>query len=156
MHRLLFGPAEDGRTGDSRADDSSPLDATGALVELCRRAELPLSVPEGISGLCCGTPWRSKGLTGGYRALAEGSARELFARLSVGDAVTFVRRAALPHLAVTRRLGTVALHPTCSSVHLGSDEDLRAVTEAAPTRSSFPRHGAAVGSPGTAGCSSPR
>ena len=53
----LFGTAE----GDG---------VTAAFAALCDRAGLSLAVPDGVAGLCCGTPWRSKGLTRGYAEMA--------------------------------------------------------------------------------------
>ena len=49
----MFGPA-DGGSG-----------VQAAVEELCRRAGVTLLVPEGVDGLCCGTPWSSKGLADG-------------------------------------------------------------------------------------------
>ena len=36
-----------------------------ALLQLCALAGVAVSVPEGTAGLCCGTPWTSKGLRSG-------------------------------------------------------------------------------------------
>ncbi|MDI5965490.1 FAD-binding and (Fe-S)-binding domain-containing protein [Streptantibioticus silvisoli] len=54
----MFGPAPGGEG------------ASHALRTLCDRAGVRLSVPEGIGGLCCGTPWKSKGHTPGYEHMA--------------------------------------------------------------------------------------
>ena len=59
----LFGP----RTA---AGDAPALGATGAFGVLCERAGIPLVIPEGINGLCCATPWKSKGLDAGYEVMA--------------------------------------------------------------------------------------
>ncbi|MEU6431555.1 FAD-binding and (Fe-S)-binding domain-containing protein [Microbispora sp. NPDC046973] len=40
-----------------------------ALLRLAERAGLRLHVPEGVGSLCCGTPWSSKGFTGGYEVM---------------------------------------------------------------------------------------
>ena len=53
----MFGP-EDGGAG-----------VGAAFLELCRRAGVEVRVPEGIASMCCGTPWKSKGMTGGYDAM---------------------------------------------------------------------------------------
>ncbi|WP_341720650.1 FAD-linked oxidase C-terminal domain-containing protein [Micromonospora sp. FIMYZ51] len=53
----IFGPAD----GDG---------VSAAFSALCERAGVPVAVPAGIAGLCCGTPWRSKGLTRGYEEMA--------------------------------------------------------------------------------------
>ncbi|MBP2218098.1 FAD-binding and (Fe-S)-binding domain-containing protein [Arthrobacter sp. CAN_C5] len=49
----MFGPAG---TGSGVQDSFSVL---------CERAGLSLLVPSGIDGLCCGTPWSSKGMAAG-------------------------------------------------------------------------------------------
>ena len=47
------------------------------------------------------------------------------------DSVDFVRDAVLPLLSVTRKLPSMALHPTCSSTQLGANDALQALAEAA-------------------------
>ena len=46
------------------------------------------------------------------------------------DSVDFVRTTVLPQLEVTRKLPSMALHPTCSSTQLGANDALHAVAEA--------------------------
>lgn len=60
----LFGPvpAPNGEAG---------LGATAALERLCERAGIALALPTGMNGLCCGTPWKSKGFDTGYAAMAQ-------------------------------------------------------------------------------------
>jgi D-lactate dehydrogenase len=48
----MFGPTE-GAPG-----------AREAFLALCARAGVRLAVPAGLPGLCCGTPWKSKGMPG--------------------------------------------------------------------------------------------
>ncbi len=38
--------------------------------EICTRAGVVLSYPADLPALCCGTPWRSKGITAGYEVMA--------------------------------------------------------------------------------------
>lgn len=142
----LFAPAEGG-TG-----------VAAALLTLADRAGVRLLVPDGVAGMCCGTPWSSKGLTAGYRALRDRvppalraatrdgalplvsdatSCTEGFAKLvadsgglRVVDAVAYVADELLPRLTVRRRLGSLALHPTCSSIRLGLDDALLTVARA--------------------------
>jgi D-lactate dehydrogenase len=59
----MFGPEAGG--------ESEGGGATAALLALCERAGVTLIVPEGIDGLCCGTPWKSKGHTAGYASMRE-------------------------------------------------------------------------------------
>ncbi|QOR71033.1 FAD-binding oxidoreductase [Ruania alkalisoli] len=54
----LFGPA----TGD--------VGASTAMLEVCERAGLRVELVQGIDGLCCGTPWASKGFTQGQNTMA--------------------------------------------------------------------------------------
>jgi D-lactate dehydrogenase len=42
-----------------------------AFMELCRRGGVHVSIPEGIETMCCGTPWKSKGLTTGLYRMRE-------------------------------------------------------------------------------------
>ena len=54
----MFGPVE-GSDG-----------ASAAFTALCERAGVVLTTPMSIAGMCCGTPWKSKGLTDGYAEMA--------------------------------------------------------------------------------------
>ena len=57
----MFGPAGAG-SGDGRGVQFS-------FEQLCARAGLTLLVPDGIDGLCCGTPWSSKGMAAGQKTM---------------------------------------------------------------------------------------
>lgn len=59
--QTMFGPAdpqEGGGVGES-------------FRRLCERAGVRLRTPEQLPSLCCGTPWKSKGLTQGYRQMTD-------------------------------------------------------------------------------------
>jgi D-lactate dehydrogenase len=156
----LFGPA-DGSRG-----------VREAFLALCDRAGAPVTVPDGIGAMCCGTPWTSKGQPRGQRAMAgrvlpallrasdggrlpvvsdgasctegflamaragaggsdnHGASHRGGGALDVIDAVEFAERVLLPRLTVTRRLASVALHPTCSSEHLGITGAMLRIAEA--------------------------
>ncbi len=142
----MFGPAE-GAPG-----------VRDAFLALCERAGVPVRVPDGIASLCCGTPWKSKGLTTGYAAMREqvaptlrtasdggalpvvvdaASCTEGLIRLlddegiPVIDAVAFVDATVLPRLPAARRVASVTVHPTCSSTQLGINPALLRVAAAA-------------------------
>ncbi|WP_420114490.1 FAD-binding and (Fe-S)-binding domain-containing protein, partial [Pseudactinotalea sp.] len=72
------------------------------------------------------------GLEGLDKVLA-GTHAERFARLTVLDAVAWVRAAVLPRLTIPehRRLDRVVVHPTCGTEHLGATADLVTLAEAA-------------------------
>ncbi|MGI5488087.1 FAD-binding and (Fe-S)-binding domain-containing protein [Microtetraspora malaysiensis] len=130
-----------------------------ALQRLAERAGLRLRVPDDITGLCCATPWSSKGFTGGYEAMRRRVAKALVAATDGGripvvsdaasctegferlvaaaspavqvvDAVTFAAEHILPRLPAARRLPSLALHPTCSSTRLGLDAAITRLAEA--------------------------
>jgi D-lactate dehydrogenase len=62
----MFGPAVDSSPGIQKSFE-----------KLCERAGITLLVPPGIDGLCCGTPWSSKGLQAGEATMG----RKTFAAL---------------------------------------------------------------------------
>ena len=141
-----------------------------ALESLCSRAGVTLLFPHDLPGLCCGTPWRSKGMTTGahemehrlleslWRATRGGeldivcdassctegvrqsiekaaaSQGSRYAALRVRDAVSFVAEQVLPHLPPARRIGSLALHPTCSTTRMGINDALRTVADAVAER----------------------
>jgi D-lactate dehydrogenase len=142
----MFGPAGDGPG------------VRDAFLALCERAGVEVRVPEGIGSLCCGTPWKSKGLTDGYAAMRDrvrpalrtatdggaltvvvdaASCTEGLVRLledegvAVVDAVEFVDSTVLPSLPEARRVPSVVVHPTCSSTQLGLNPALLRVAAAA-------------------------
>jgi len=141
----LFGPAD------------GSLGVREAFLALCNRAQVQVTVPDGIGAMCCGTPWTSKGMPRGHQTMTENvlptllwasdggrlpvvsdgaSCTEGFlamardSSLDVIDAVDFAGRVLLPRLTVTRKLESVALHPTCSAEHLGVTGPMRRIAEA--------------------------
>ncbi len=143
----LFGPAQGG------------AGVTSALLALAGRAGVRLLVPGPIAGICCGTPWSSKGMAAGYAAMRDrvvpvlreasrggalpvisdaASCTEGFERLvaaggeeiQVIDSATYVAGTLMPRLTVRRRFGSLALHPTCSSTRMGLHSALLALAGA--------------------------
>ncbi|MDO5737050.1 MAG: FAD-binding and (Fe-S)-binding domain-containing protein [Propionibacteriaceae bacterium] len=132
-----------------------------AFQRLCERAGIALVTPDDLPSLCCGTPWKSKGLATGYRIMqdkvvdslrratrngelpvvcdasscTEGLQVLLDAAAAGGirvtDAVAFVDEHVLPQLPPGTRIGSLTLHPTCSSTRLGINDALERVAEAA-------------------------
>jgi D-lactate dehydrogenase len=61
----MFGPAGAGKPG------SADRGVQYSFEQLCGRAGVTLLVPDGIDGLCCGTPWSSKGMVTGQMTMRE-------------------------------------------------------------------------------------
>ncbi|PAT02824.1 FAD-binding oxidoreductase [Corynebacterium sp. NML 150383] len=157
---------------------SDGIGATEAFVRLAERAGLALLVPDDVDALCCGTPWASKGMAEGHAVMGERVRASLLratdggrlpvvvdasscahgvadlaetAGIEVLDAVTYIAREALGELEVSEKLPSVTLHPTCSSAHMGTVGDLRAVAEAAADQVQIPVNWACCGYAGDRG-----
>lgn len=129
-------------------------ETSSSFVSLVKKAGLSFITPEGISDLCCATPWKSKGIASGYRTMVEKTVAALMAssrngllpivcdnsscteglveavkavaggKLQIIDSVDFAAQTLLPGLRVARTLEKVAIHPTCSSTLSGSNSNL--------------------------------
>jgi D-lactate dehydrogenase len=131
-----------------------------AFDSLIKKAGLTAVRPNEIEGLCCGTPWKSKGMVAGYDVVSrktldavwqasnsgqlpivcdnssctEGLVEMLkskaasidpkFAKLVFIDAVDYVSNNVIGNLEFHSDLQTLAVHPTCSSTRLGSNDNL--------------------------------
>jgi len=152
----MFGPAGG---GDGVAE---------SFIRLAQRAGVPIATPTDIPSLCCGTPWKSKGLDAGYAVMRDRVVASLLAatrdgelpvvcdasscteglevllesagesRIRIIDAVQFVADTVLPLLPDGDRVETLTLHPTCSSTRLGLDAALRTVASAAAVDVAIP------------------
>lgn len=144
----MFGPAEGGKG------------VAESFLALCHRAGVAITTPEDLPSLCCGTPWKSKGLSEGYAEMKDRVASALRRatdggripvvsdasscteglevllevageeRIQVTDAVAFVTERVLPFLPEADRIERLTLHPTCSSTRLGITDALTAVARA--------------------------
>lgn len=128
-----------------------------AFLALCDRADIDVRVPDRIASLCCGTPWKSKGLTDGYavmrdlvvptlRRATDNGALPVVADaascseglgdmladhgITVVDAVAYTDAVILPRLPPARRVSSVVVHHTCSSTRLGIRDALLRVAAA--------------------------
>ena len=61
----MFGPAGPG------PETRPGLGAAESFAALCERAGIRLETPPDLPSLCCGTPWKSKGLTEGYAVIRD-------------------------------------------------------------------------------------
>ncbi|MFJ6453978.1 FAD-binding and (Fe-S)-binding domain-containing protein [Paenarthrobacter sp. NPDC091669] len=146
----MFGPASSDGPGVS-----------SAFLALCDRAGVAVAIPDGIVDMCCGTPWKSKGMTAGYERMrdkvlpavweasrhgelpvvcdaascTEGLETLLTivsgeSRLRIVDAVAFVDEHVIHTLPLGKKIGSLALHPTCSSTRMGLNAALGRVAAA--------------------------
>jgi D-lactate dehydrogenase len=151
----LFGPEQ----GDGVAE---------SFLRLCERAGVELSTPDDLPSLCCGTPWKSKGLSAGYaemKTLVTASLRRATrdgelpvvcdasscteglhvlleaahdAAIRVIDAVEFVDQVVLPGLPEATKARSLTVHPTCSSTRLGVNDALLRVAKASADEVAIP------------------
>jgi len=161
--RAVYFPACINRIFGRDPDKPTTPSLPEAFVSLSARAGMPLWIPDDVRGLCCSTPWASKGFVEGHRWMAEAvcdalwrwsdhgslpivvdaascthgllddvaehvddSRRAQMKAMTIRDSITWCRDL-LPLLSVNRKLETVALHPTCSTTHLGLNRDLEAI-----------------------------
>ena len=150
----IMGASKKAKPGPSLPD---------AVVAVSERAGLPVWIPPGVAGSCCGVPWSSKGHREGHTWMArqtfekiwrwsgEGALpivsdassctlgltsetlavlpeklQERHGALEVLDSIEWLERL-LPKLGLKRKLGRVAIHPTCATRHLGLSGQLSAV-----------------------------
>lgn len=162
--RLAHRPGDASRTPDAiylpacvhtmfGQDEPTEAPLPDQVLGLLDQMGLEVLVPDGIGGLCCGTPWKSKGLDQGHEAMGE-RVRDLVDGLDlpddvpividassctegyrvylqqgheVIDVVTFLARHIESIPPVPAKVGRAILHPTCSTTQLGMNADLRAL-----------------------------
>jgi len=152
VDRVVYFPSCAARNmGAQRGDDSEGLPETAE--RLFRTAGFDVMYPQGLSNLCCGQPFESKGLAAvGDRkgaqlenALREASdngrwsivfdtspcayrmKRYLDGRLAVQDGIEFIHDTVLPRIAIERTDAPVAIHPVCSVRKMGTVDKLAAI-----------------------------
>jgi D-lactate dehydrogenase len=69
----MFGPAQDGPG------------ARESFERLCARAGVSISYPDDLPNLCCGTPWKSKGIKDGYQTMVRKVLPRLWAASRHGE-----------------------------------------------------------------------
>jgi D-lactate dehydrogenase len=137
-----------------------------ALVAISARAGQPLWIPSDVRGLCCATPWSSKGYRLGHEWMATAIAdamwewsdggtlpividavscthgllddvrnhldaerQQRFDKIQLVDAIAWAHQL-LPGLSIERKLASAAVHPTCSTIHLGLGQKLNQIAGA--------------------------
>ncbi|NLE97484.1 MAG: FAD-binding oxidoreductase [Propionibacterium sp.] len=125
-----------------------------AFNELSTRAGVPVTLLN-ASKLCCGIPWKMRGLSDGYATMSAQVSDTLprdtlvvtdSSACAVGlsqmidgwddggpetiDVVRFAAEQLLPELTITAKLGSLLLYPTCSTSHLQDTTALHAIASA--------------------------
>ena len=148
-----------GRDPSSPASPSLPE----VFITLSDRAGKPLWIPSDVAGLCCATPWKSKGYPKGHEFMAKSIADAMlrwsdggklpivvdaasctlglsqdiaplldvetkakYESLTIIDSIAWCRDL-LPELTIRRKLGRIAVHPTCSITHLELAKTLKQI-----------------------------
>ena len=148
-----------GRDPSSPASPSLPE----VFITLSNRAGKPLWIPPDVAGLCCATPWKSKGYPKGHEFMAKSIADAMlrwsdggklpivvdaasctlglsqdiaplldvetkakYESLTIIDSIAWCRDL-LPELTIQRKLGRIAVHPTCSITHLELAKTLKQI-----------------------------
>ena len=164
----LFGATDEG------------MGVQSAFLKLCERAGIEVAIPEAIADLCCGTPWKSKGLRDGYQemsartkeallktAKAEGipvvcdatsctdGLTNLFAaskqEIEIQDALEFIANRVLSKLTISQKLPSLVLHPTCSGVQLGLNAKMLQIAQVIADEVFIPENWACCGFAGDRG-----
>lgn len=123
------------------------------FLELSKRAGISVYIPDGIQSICCGMPWKSKGMSSGVSTMqlkntallrklkahnipivtdspscAEGFIAS-FNGERVLDSTQFIAEYLLDKLTI-QKVNQVVVHPTCSSAKLDENVGLIAVANA--------------------------
>ncbi|MGW5482012.1 hypothetical protein [Streptomyces sp. NPDC004008] len=69
--RAVYFPTCINRIFGRDPDKPATPSLSEALVKLPARAGMPLWIPDDVRGLCCSTPWASKGLSEGHLYMAK-------------------------------------------------------------------------------------
>ena len=159
-------------------DDS--MGVMEAFLKICERVGIEVAIPENIAKLCCGTPWKSKGLMDGYQEIATRTKQELLRgaksqgipivcdatsctdglsdlitssklEMEILDALEFIADRALSKLTITHKVPSIALHPTCSGVQLGLNLKMLEIAQIVANEVFIPENWACCGFAGDRG-----
>jgi D-lactate dehydrogenase len=143
----LWGPARD--AGDDRA-------MTAAMLSLLEKAGYDVTFPKGLSSLCCGLSFESKGfpqladnklaeLSQELLAVSDGGAIPVLCdtspcvqrmkagmdqRLRIFEPAEFIHAHLMDKLRFEKKAGSIAIHVTCSTSKMGLGPQLKAVAQA--------------------------
>lgn len=148
-----------------------------AFNELCSRAGTPVSLINAAK-LCCGIPWKTRGLRLGYQTMTGHTRRALAKRWQevvvidssacalnlremlqpyqsrkpqIMDVLDFVAQTLLPKLEVVAPVESLLLYPSCANSHLGNREAALRIAQAAASQVYLPDEWACCGAHGDRG-----
>ena len=156
------------------------MGVTEAFLKICERAGIEVAIPSAIAELCCGTPWKSKGLTAGYQEMATRTEQELRRgaksqgipivcdatsctdglselvtssklEMEILDVLEFIADRALSKLTITHKVPSIALHPTCSGLQLGLNSKMLQIAQIVADEVFIPENWACCGFAGDRG-----
>jgi D-lactate dehydrogenase len=153
---VVYLPSCVSRTMGPARDDPQAQSLPAKTESLLRKAGYEVVYPRGLSGLCCGQPFESKGLADVAatkakeveRALAEASRNGelpivsdtspcsyrlkavLPEALKPMDIVEFIHDRLLKALTIRKQPGAAAVHVTCSARKMGLEGKMRAIASA--------------------------
>ena len=81
----------------------------------------------------------------------DGELAQAFAQVRILDAVEWLRDEVIEHLPITHHFDRVAVHPNCSTLHLGIADDLVALVQRVATEVVRPQHDTCCGAAGDRG-----
>ena len=151
--RVLYFPACPSRMFGAPNTELGLLPVTEAMVALLVRAGYQPVVPEKLTGQCCGQPFHSKGFPeeahklgaklhealdaargpGTVATVTDMSTCALHLQIDgeeMADSAQFLVESVLPHLEVTRRLPSVAVHHNCSAQRMNEQKHTEALATA--------------------------
>lgn len=144
------------------------------FLDLCKRAKITVYIPDGIENICCGTPWKSKGMSDGAKIMQEKNNQLLrtlaelnipivtdsssctegfinsFGGRKVMDSTEFIAAHLLSKLRI-KKVSELVVHPTCSSAKINESAGLLAVARALSDRVIVPPNWGCCGFAGDRG-----
>lgn len=102
----MFGPEGDG---------PGSRDAVQALLE---RAGIPFAIPQNADGLCCGTPWKSKGHLSGYDRMTQRVLTSLWQASRLGELPVVCDAASCTEGLQVMLVNSLAEHPEYSALRI--------------------------------------
>ena len=182
---VVYFPSCINRTMGIQHNSSETESETTVMHRLLTKAGYKIKYPDGLKNLCCGMPFRSKGLIKQADKKAEGLRMSLLYasqngkfpivydmspclkttkeylktitdnRLEVYDITEFIHDFLLDKLEIKKIDDTIAVHPVCSVVTMGIEDKLKAIAQACANKVVVPENITCCGFAGDRGFTFP-